>query len=157
MDYYRPEIPSPEKKEHHLFRTLVISALFLILIAVLGSLLSSRLPGRWSGPGRLVEAHIKAINSGDFRSAYTHFTAQYRDQVSFQEFHSGFGDFTDQLPCRSLKINRVEAGSKQAVVEGILTGNDGTIVPIYYDLVKEKGEWRIRNFQWIQPGELISL
>lgn len=157
MDYYRPDIPTPEKKEHHPLRTLAIASLFLILLGVLAYLISLRLPGRWSGPGRLVETHIKAINSGDFRNAYTHFTAGYQDQVSFQEFHSGFADFRDQLPCRSLKFNRVEASSRQAVVEGILTGRDGAVVPIHYELVKEKGEWRIRNFQWIQPGELISL
>ena len=138
MDYYRPDIPSPEKKQRHPLRILILAALCLILVAVLGYVLSTTLLDRWRGPGRLVETHIKAINSGDFRFAYTHFTSQYREQVSFQEFHSGFGNFVDQLPCRSLSLDRLEVSSRRAVVEGVLTGRDGAVVPIH-------NEWEQRR------------
>ena len=104
-----------------------------------------------------METHIRAINRGDFRSAYGHFASQYRDRISFEEFHSSFADYVSQLPGQSLKFSHVETNGLRALVEGLLTGKDGAVIPIHYELVKEKGEWRIRNFQWTQPGELISL
>lgn len=157
MEYYRPESPALEKKEFSVFRLTLLGIGCFLVMALAGYFLAGRVRDQLRGPERVVQAHIEAINTGDFQRAYHDFTLQYRNTVSFNAFHSSFGDFIAHIPSQRISLNRVEVSNRNAIVEGLLTGRDGAIVPIHYELIKENGKWRIRRYEWTRPGDLIAL
>lgn len=157
MEYYRPETLPPDKKESHAVRSIFQGIGCFVVMAFIGTLIAGRFPDWFRTPERIVEAHIEAIGNGDFHRAYHDFTVQYRNNVSFEAFHASFGEFVDQIPCRKINLDHVEENKGKAVVEGVLTGRDGAIFPVHYELIKEQGKWRITSFEWTQPGELTPI
>ena len=103
----------------------------------------------------MLEDHIRAINQGNYELAYTHFTENLKEDVSLQEFREQLEEFSSLLPSRSASFSHVKIMNSKASVEGTLSGRDGAIFPVQYELIKEQGVWKISNYQWTAPGERI--
>ena len=152
MEYYQP---TPEKKDHTLLKALAAGLGCLLLIAGIGGLLVYRFYFHMRGPTRMLEDHLQAINQGNYELAYTHFTEDLTEEISLQDFREQLEEFSSLLPSRDSSFSDVKVVNNKATVDGTLTGRDGAIFPVQYELMKQQGVWKISNFQWTSPGERI--
>lgn len=157
MDYYRPESPGPERTKNKTLKFLTRGFGCLLILAALAAFFVGKFYLSLKGPNRVVQNHLEAINSGDFELAYTQFSIRYKTTTTFGEFRTDLRNFSSLLPYRSYHLSRVEVSGANAVVEGTVTGRDGSIFPVYYELIREKDKWRIKTFQWTFPGARISV
>jgi len=156
MEYYAPQ-PDPEKKDRTLLRMVMAGCGCLVLIGILAAFFFGKFFSSMRGPTRTVRAHVTAINKGDYAIAYKLFAKQYREKNSMQQFRDDLEAFSSLLPFRESNLNRVNVENEKASVEGTLTARDGAIVAVSYELVLEKGQWRITSYQWASPGDRQSI
>ena len=151
FDHSPPQLQP--KKESTLIRVLLAGCGCLVLIAIVVALFFGKMWGFTRGPSRTVEQHLKAINSDNFATAYNHFSKSYRRETSYEKFRSQIENFSSLLPYASVSLNKVNVANNNASVDGTLTGKDGAIFPIHYELVREEGDWKISGYEWTSPGE----
>lgn len=127
----------------------VLSAIIVIVLF--------RFPGFADPPARAVRRHLTSVNQGNIRTAYTDFTVDYRKRHTMDEFQKELLLYADQLPCRASHFSRVTVDSGKAEIGGTLTGRDGSLFPVEYHLIREKGEWKIQDYRWEPPGQQQSI
>ena len=145
------------EKDHTVLKFVGIGAGCLLIIAAVGAFLISRFYFYTRGPIRMIDEHIEAINAGNYRLAYGYFSEDLQEEISYQEFRENLEEFSSLLPSRESSFSNVNIVNDKASVEGTLTGRDGAIFPVEYELIKEKGVWRISTYHWISPGERIQV
>lgn len=153
MDLEQSPPPLPEKKDNLLLKLVVGGCGCLIVLAIIFIFLFGRIFGFTHGPTRVVETHLKAINSDDYTGAYAQFSRGYRERTSYEDFRTELREFANLLPYKNYSLSRVTVNNDKARVEGTISARDGAIFPVRYDLVREQGKWRISGYQWTAPGE----
>lgn len=157
MDSYIPPQPVPLRKDHAL-RNLAFGGFgCLILTAAVAALVILRFSNFAGGPSRIVQRQLNSINQGRIHTAYEDFTLDYRKHHSLLEFEKDLAVFANQLPCRSAHFSRVSVSNNKARVTGTLTGKDGSLFPVEYQLIRERGNWRIQEYRWELPGDLQKI
>ncbi len=149
--------PEQEKKDQTLLKVLGAGFGCLILVAAGGLILFTKFSYYFQGPAGAVERHIGFINNGDFVRAYSDFTVDYRREFSVEDFRSDLERFDTLLPCSKSSFTDVTVVKDKASLDGTLTGRDGAVFRVHYELIKVKRDWRIQSFQWTSPGERISI
>ena len=155
MEYYQP--PQLPRKDNTLIKVLIAGAGCLSLIIGIGAFLISKFYFSVRAPARTIEEHIHAINEGNFELAYAQFTEDFRRDTSYREFCAQMEEFSSLLPSLDSSFQEVKIVNGKASVEGTLTGRDGAIFPVQYELIKLKGVWRISKYQWTSPGDRIKV
>lgn len=151
MDYYIPQQPVPRKDQT--FRNMVLGGFgCLFLTAAVVTLVILRFTSFAGRPSRIVQHHLNSINQGSLHTAYEDFTLDYKKHHTMQDFQKDLAIFSDQLPCRSSHFSRVDVSDGKAEVGGTLTGRDGSLFPMEYLLIREKGGWKIQSYHWEPPG-----
>ena len=153
MDDYQP----PARKDHSLFKIVGIGAGCLLLFAGAGAFFFSRFYSYLRGPTKMLNDHIQAINAGNYEDAYRHFSQDFKKDTSYQNFRSDLEEFSSLLPSQDSTFSNIKIVNDKATVEGTLTGRDGSIFPVAYALIKERGVWKISTYQWTSPGERIQV
>ena len=153
MEYYRPEPPLPEKKDPTLLRILLAGCAVLLIVGVGFGIFFGKFFSFTKAPTKTVRTHLEAINKRDYEQAYSLFTTDYRRSNSFEDFRTEVGAFSPLLPYRDLKLHSVKIVNDQASVDGTLTGRDGSVFPVHYELIRKKEIWKISSFEWTSPGE----
>ena len=153
MDDYQP----PAKKDNSLLKIVGIGAGCLLLVAGVGAFFISRFYFYLRGPTKMLNDHIQAINAGNYEVAYRHFSQDFKEDISYRSFRSDLEEFSSLLPSVDSSFSNVRIVNDKATVEGTLTGRDGAIFPVAYELIKEKGIWKISMYQWTSPGERIRV
>ena len=146
-----------EKKDQSILTVIVLGAACFLLITGVGVFIASRFYFYLRSPARTIEDHLKAINSGNYEVAYRHFSQDLKGDVSYQDFRDKLEEFSPLLPSRESTFSNVDIQNDKASIEGTLTGRDGAIFPVSYELIKEKGEWKISTYEWTSPGERIRI
>ncbi len=133
--------PVPRRRESHWKRNFAVGVL-VFLAAVLGLVFVAT-----SGPVEAVERHLSLVARGDLRTAYAEATDGFKGQVTFERF----AQLVEAYPI--LKKNSATWTSRsingdEAVIEGTLTGPDGTTrSKAEYHLAKgADGTWRVMGF-----------
>lgn len=99
-----------------------------------------------SAPVGPIKGQLKAINDGDYKEAYSYCSDSFRDDTSYQEFVMIIEDNPQIFKSKESSFSNVRIENNIATVSGTITGEDGTVTPMTYQLVKEKGYWEILNF-----------
>jgi hypothetical protein len=154
MDYYPV---TPPRKDHTIVKVLIAGAGCLSLVIGIGAFLVGKFYFSVREPTRTIEEHIHAINEGNYEVAYAQFTEDFRRNTSYREFREQMEEFSSLLPSQSSSLPDVKIVNDKASVEGTLTGRDGAIFPVQYELVKEKGVWKISTYRWTSPGDRIKV
>jgi hypothetical protein len=145
------------KNSHSALKLIGAGAGCLLLVVGVGAFLLSRFYFYMRGPTRMIDDHIDAINTGNYELAYTHFSEDLKRDVSYQNFKEDLDGFSSMLPTRSSDFSKISVRDDRASVEGTLTGRDWAIFPVQYELIREKGVWKIVTYHWISPGERIRI
>jgi hypothetical protein len=146
-----------EKKDYTLLKLIGVGAGCLILAAGVGVFLFSRFYFYLRGPTKMLDDHVHAINSGNYQLAYTHLSEDLKQDISYEEFRHDLERFSSVLPSQSSSFSEVEIANDKASVQGTLTGRDGAIFPVEYELTRVKGVWKISTYHWTPPGERIRI
>ena len=146
-----------DTKDHTTLKVIGVGAGCLLLVAGVGAFLISRFYFYARGPTKMLDDHIQAINAGNYELAYTHFSEDLKQDVSYQDFRQDLEEFASLLPSQNSSFSQVNIVNDKASVEGTLTGRDGAIFPVQYELIKEKGVWKISIYHWTSPGERIRV
>jgi uncharacterized protein DUF4864 len=152
VEYYRPEEGPPERKSSYT-NVILIGCGVLFLLGAAAAFLLVHFFGVLRGPSKTVQRHLEAVQEKDYSLAYSYFTKGYRRNSSIHEFMNQLELFSGQLPYRSMKLKLVNTRNTKAEVDGTLTGQDGSIFAIHYELIREEGDWRIKTYRWESPGE----
>jgi hypothetical protein len=145
------ELPS-QSKDSALLKLVIAGCGCLILIVVLFAFFAGKLFFRVMDPPRVVKAQIKALSDGDVNDAYGYFSVAYRKKHTLGSFKSEMDAFSDAFPIERDSLNRVTMENNKALVEGMLTGHNGIVIPVHYTLIREKREWKIDEYNWEAPG-----
>ena len=100
-----------------------------------------------SAPVGPVKDQLKAINSGDFEAAYEYCSNEFKKETSYDDLVVIIEGNPQIYKSRSSSFNEVNIKNGVATVSGTITGKDGTVTPMVYQLVKENGKWKILNFK----------
>ncbi len=147
-----PAKTEPEK-DKTLLNILLVGCGFLFLIAAGLVFLFARTFVFTKAPASVVKAHLEAINRENYALAYSHFALDYRKETSLEDFRRQIAPFSNMLPYRSADLNRTQIVNNRSSVDGLLTGRDGSLFPVRYQLVRDQGTWKIVSFEWISPGD----
>ena len=144
-------------EQKDILKMIGVGAGCLLLITGVGAFLVSRFYFYMRAPTRMLDAHVQAINSGNYQLAYTHFSDDLKQDISFDEFREDLERFSSVLPSVNSSFSHVNVVNNKASIEGTLTGRDGAIFPVEYELTREKGVWKITTYHWTLPGERIRI
>ena len=102
--------------------------------------------GFWltSGLVEPVQRQLAALKRGDLQSAYAETSAGFHNTISFEKFT----EFVKSQPPLSHNatfsfLQRKVNASGTGELNGTLTDDQGTVLPVQYKLVKENGTWKI--------------
>jgi hypothetical protein len=157
MQYPPPPPPQAEKKDRTLLGVLLAGCGCLFVVGILFVIGAGKFFTAVRGPGRIARSQIEAINIGNYQLAYSYFTADYKRTQSLPEWRNELQEFANLFPSRKIELNQTNIKNDRAIVNGTMIGKDGSIVPIHFELVKEKVGWRIQSYQWSPPGHLEKI
>ncbi len=148
-----PQAPIEPEKDRTLLNLLLAGCGCLFLIAAALVFLFARTFVFTKAPAGVVKAHLDAINRENYALAYSHFTLDYRKDTSLEDFRRQIAPFTTLLPYREVNLNNIRIANNSSSIDGLLTGRDGSLFPVRYELIRDQGIWRIVSFEWISPGD----
>lgn len=104
-----------------------------------------------SAPVGPIKGQLKAINNGDYEAAYTYCSKGFKGETSYDDFVGIIKENPQTFKSKSSSFNQVNIKNGVATVSGTITGKDGTVTHMVYQLVKEEGKWKILNFNEGSP------
>lgn len=122
---------------------IILSAVALLLIAAVTVLVVVLVVGVISGPADVANGYVEAINDGDFATAWGYLSEETRAEEGRSGFESKVSDFEGEI--RTHSTSGITIKNDRAEVVMNLKGNDGARGTWDMYLIKEGGEWRIRQ------------
>lgn len=142
--------PAQKKSRKKWWIIGIVIVLFLCLVATavvaLGGLGIYSFYKTVSAPVGPIKGQLAAINEGDYEKAYSYCSNRFKEETSYDEFVQIIEENPQIFKSRKSSFGEVNIKSGIATVTGTITGKDGTVTPMIYQLVKEKGKWKILYF-----------
>lgn len=116
----------------------VIVAGFLFVAGIIGI-------GFWAtrGPVMAIQEQLAYLREGDIESAYELTSGDFRKVTDLEQFRRFISANPSLAQNKSASFTSRKIENDLGYVEGTLTAIDGSKTPVKYDLIKEKGEWKI--------------
>lgn len=109
--------------------------------------------GLGPGPASVARAHLNALNRGALREAYDLFSAQYRQQVSFEMYHALVVSHREMFRTEAIQLDTREAAGERAVLESHVVSADGEQYVARFTMVRLEGRWWIDDLRWALDDE----
>lgn len=104
-----------------------------------------------SAPVDPIKKQLEAINNGDVKRAYEKYTSsEFKKQTSLNQFEQVVEDNPQIFKSKSSSFTNINIKNDEAIVEGTITGKDGTVAKMAYKVVKEEGKWLIFGFEEVK-------
>ena len=105
-----------------------------------------------SGPQEIVRAQLRALDRGDLRPAYEMFSARYRGQVSFDDWHRLIVSHWRMFHAEVLRSGSPMQAGPGVTLEIYLQGADDIDYRARFTLVRAGGRWWIDDVHWTEEG-----
>jgi hypothetical protein len=106
------------------------------------------------GPQEIVQAQLRALDRGELRPAYDMFSARYRAQVSFDEWHDLCLAHWRMFHASVVRAEAPAASGPGVSMEIYLRGADDEDYRARFMLVRTGGRWWIDDVHWTQEPAL---
>jgi len=100
-----------------------------------------------------IQRQLDAFKHDDLRAAYAETSTSFQQDISFEKFSelmrenpSLSSNVSHSFTSRSSTTNA--DGTGRGDVMGSITDNQGRVVPVHYELVKENGGWKIKGMHF---------
>jgi len=93
-----------------------------------------------------IKDHLAAVNDGDYEKAYSYCSNKFKKETSYDEFVQIVEGNPQIFKSKKSSFGQIDIKNGIATVNGSITGKDGTVTPMVYQLVKEEGKWKILYF-----------
>jgi hypothetical protein len=125
------------KEKMKLWKKILIGiGVFILLIILISS-------SATSGIVKVSEKQLKLISSGDMKGAYALTSGEFQGSVSYEKFLSYINNYEVLKNYKSHGFSSKEVQGNTGTITGKITAQNGTVMPVEYKFVKEKGEWKI--------------
>jgi hypothetical protein len=100
-----------------------------------------------------IQRQLDAIKRDDLQAAYAETSTSFQQDISFEKFSELMREIpslshnvSHSFPSRSSTTNADGTGKGDVI--GSITDNQGGVVPVHYELVKESGGWKIKGMHF---------
>jgi hypothetical protein len=105
-------------------------------------------PASSAGARRTVRAHLDALNRGQYRTAYSYFSARYRDRVPFAAYEQVVAHHPDAFRTQGVEFGALEQRGGRIQLEARLISSSGEHFVARFALVQAGGRWWIDGVRW---------
>jgi hypothetical protein len=140
------------KFRHNLFLLLSLALSAFTLTAWMFVRLDSPFGLFSTGPQEIVRAQLRALDRGELRPAYDMFSARYRQQVSFDDWHELIVTHWRMFHAEVLHSGTLEQDGPRVALEIYLHGADDKDYRARFTLVRAGGRWWIDDVHWREEG-----
>jgi hypothetical protein len=109
----------------------------------------------WATAGLVepIQRQLDAFKHDDFRAAYAETSTSFQQDLSFEKF----SEFMKSIPSLSHNVSHSFTsrssstnadGTGTGDVMGSITDDQGGVLPVHYELVKENGAWKIKGMHF---------
>jgi hypothetical protein len=138
------------KFRHNLFLLLSLSLAAFILTAWMFVRLDSPFGIFSTGPQEIVRAQLRALDRGEVRPAYDMFSARYRGEVSFDDWHKLIVTHWRMFHAEVLRSGTLAQDGPGVTLEIYLHGEDDKDYRARFTLVRTGGRWWIDDVHWTE-------
>jgi len=103
-----------------------------------------------SGPQEIVRAQLRALDRGQLRPAYDMFSARYRGQVSYDDWHKLIVTHWRMFHAEVLRSGTLAQDGPAVTLEIYLHGADDKDYRARFTLVRSGGRWWIDDVHWTE-------
>jgi len=145
--------PPPDKKGRHPAVWVAagcggcLLAVILFAAAIAGGLYYVT-----QGAAQGVEEHLQALRSGDRVAAYGTLSESYQARLTQQDFELLLIEHPSLGTNQSSSFSDRSVDNDTARLSGTLTSQSGGVEPVVFELVKERGAWRISDIRFEPPS-----
>lgn len=108
-----------------------------------------------SGMTGVIKSQLSALRAGDIVKAYSYTSSEFQQATSLDDFERFVRAFPAIRSSKSASFPEREVNNGQGEVKGTIYGEDGSVVPVDYLMVKENGSWKIMGIK-ITPAGIQS-
>ena len=94
-----------------------------------------------------IKDQLQALNQGNYEKAYGYGSQAFKEATSLSDFKKIVQLNPQIFKSQKSSFTKINIEGGVATVTGTITGEDGTVTPMLYQLVKEEGKWKILNFK----------
>ena len=144
-----PTTPTPPSFLGKKLKSCIAAAVagFALIFGLIFFFLNSNL-------GDVARDQLAAIKAGDIDRAYNKYTSgEYKQHISLETFRAAIQSAPAFSKNKESHFNSFSISNDTGRMSGTLVAEDGTVLPVEYEFVKENGKWKIFN---INPGKIPS-
>ncbi|MGD0908340.1 MAG: hypothetical protein ABSA96_12210 [Candidatus Acidiferrales bacterium] len=138
------------KFRHNLFLLLSLSLGAFVLTTWIFVRLDSPFGIFSTGPQEIVRAQLRALDRGQLRPAYDMFSARYRGQVSYDDWHKLIVTHWRMFHAEVLRSGTLAQDGPGVSLEIYLHGADDKDYRARFTLVRAGGRWWIDDVHWTE-------
>lgn len=97
---------------------------------------------------RIAEEQLQLIKNGEIRKAYQAYTAKvFRETITIDQFESYINNHPILRNFKTVQFQKPIISKNIVILKGTLYTEDAKGVPIEFDILKEKNEWKVIQIQ----------
>ena len=118
---------------------------FIIVVFLLAMMMTA-------GIADSARAQLKAINKGDYVTAYALTSKAFQQSTSLEDFKTFIPSYPVLGTNKGFSINSRETNGDQGKIIGMLEAMDGRKMNVEYQFMKEGNDWKILSINLTSPG-----
>jgi hypothetical protein len=105
----------------------------------------------------VIEGQLSAVRRSQLEDAYNNFTSEeFKGKTTYENFKEVMDKFAVFKNNKSFQFGSEYFEDGIATLQGSLISSDGEVLQVEYDLVREKGNWKIQGIQLFKPEATVS-
>ncbi len=151
--YVGVESPQRRNLRNNLFTLLGLSLASFVLTAWVLVRVESPFGLFASGPRDVASAQLRALDHGEMRASYEMFSAQYRKQVTFDQWRQLVVTHWRQFHAEVLSAEAPEQSGQRVTLEIHLRGADEKPYRARFTLIRAQGRWWVDDLHWAEESD----